>query len=79
MNVAKIFPSGRNQAVRLPRDFRFNDTEIGIARVGEMVVLFPKDRNWEIFSAVEPVTDDIEKAIISARLNEPPAIERESL
>jgi molecular chaperone GrpE (heat shock protein) len=51
----------------------------GELKCNEDIVLFPKDRNWEIFSAVEPVTDDFEKAILNARATEPPAIERENL
>lgn len=38
---AKIFKSGRSQAVRLPKEFRFEGTEVGIHREGNRVVLEP--------------------------------------
>ncbi|MDR0947421.1 MAG: type II toxin-antitoxin system VapB family antitoxin [Ruminococcus sp.] len=72
MTTAKIFPNGQSQAVRLPKGYRFSQTEVGITRIGEMVVLYPIDRSFEIFSAVSPVTDDFEEAILSARENEMP-------
>ena len=49
MMTAKIFENGRSQAVRLPKEFRFKDSEVGIARLGEAVMLFPKDSAWGIF------------------------------
>jgi antitoxin VapB len=79
MTTAKIFPNGQSQAVRLPKDYRFSQTEVGITRIGEMVVLYPKDRALEIFSAVSPVTDDFEEAILTARANEIPTAQREEL
>ena len=38
---AKVFWSGRSQAVRLPREFRFDGTEVLIRRKGSAVVLEP--------------------------------------
>jgi len=38
---AKLFQNGRSQAVRLPRDFRFEGTEVRIRRVGNGVLLQP--------------------------------------
>ena len=40
MTTAKIFENGRSQAVRLPKEYRFKDKEIGISKVGEIVLLF---------------------------------------
>jgi len=39
---AKVFWSGRSQAVRLPKDFRFDTSEVAIHREGERIVLTPK-------------------------------------
>ena len=39
MEVAKIFETGRSQAVRLPKKFRFNDSEVLIQRLGDVVLL----------------------------------------
>jgi antitoxin VapB len=79
MTTAKIFPNGQSQAVRLPKECRFSGTEVGITRVGEMVVLFPKDKAWEIFDMAEPVDDDFGEAILNARRNSPASAPRESL
>lgn len=40
--VAKVFMSGRSQAVRLPKAFRFNTSEVTIEKVGNALVLRPK-------------------------------------
>ena len=39
MNVAKLFTHGGSQAVRLPKEFRFEGTEVHVRRVGDEVVL----------------------------------------
>ncbi len=39
MNVAKLFTHGGSQAVRLPKEFRFEGTEVHVRRVGNDVVL----------------------------------------
>jgi antitoxin VapB len=40
--TAKLFRSGRSQAVRLPKEFRFEGDEVRIRRVGNGVLLEPK-------------------------------------
>lgn len=39
MSVAKLFTHGGSQAVRLPKEFRFEGTEVYVRRVGDEVVL----------------------------------------
>lgn len=39
---AKIFKSGNSQAVRLPKEFRFDVDEVEILREGDAVILRPK-------------------------------------
>jgi len=46
MDTAKIFWSGRSQAVRLPKNFRFDTNEVRIRRHGEAVILEPIARDW---------------------------------
>jgi antitoxin VapB len=47
MASAKLFRNGRSQAVRLPKEFRFEGTEVSVRRVGETVILEPlKPRAW---------------------------------
>ncbi len=48
MATAKVFWSGRSQAVRLPKEFRFDGAEVAIRRQGRAVVLEP----------IEPVVKD---------------------
>lgn len=41
MDTAKIFMSGRSQAVRLPKRYRLSGTEVKIEKKGESIVLTP--------------------------------------
>jgi len=47
MKTAKLFKNGESQAVRLPKEFRFEGTEVLIQRVGGAVVLLPKSKSWD--------------------------------
>lgn len=42
MQTARVFKSGNSQAVRLPREFRFEGSEVIIKKVGEVVMLIPR-------------------------------------
>ena len=42
MQTARVFMNGNSQAVRLPKDFRFEEDEVVIKRVGHTVMLIPK-------------------------------------
>lgn len=44
---AKIFTTGRSQAVRLPKAFRFEGTEVSVERQGDAVILRPKVQSKE--------------------------------
>ena len=44
MATAKLFQHGGSQAVRLPKDFRFESTEVEIEKRGHEVVLRPKPK-----------------------------------
>lgn len=41
--IAKLFSHGRSQAVRLPKEFRFEGTEVRATKVGNKVILEPMD------------------------------------
>jgi antitoxin VapB len=41
--TAKLFTHGRSQAVRLPKEFRFNGKEVRVSRVGDKVILEPME------------------------------------
>ena len=47
--TAKIFTNGRSQAVRLPKEFRFNTSEVYIRKVGNEVVISEKKPTWKDF------------------------------
>ena len=46
MAVAKVFWSGRSQAVRLPKEFRFEGKEVQVRREGKAVILEPVEDEW---------------------------------
>ena len=48
MKTAKLFKNGRSQAVRLPKEFRFEGEEVYIKKIDEFVVLIPKKDKWDI-------------------------------
>lgn len=59
MMTAKIFENGRSQAVRLPKEYRFNADEVSITKIGEIVMLMPKTSKWDSFiSAIDMFSDD---------------------
>lgn len=49
---AKIFWSGRSQAVRLPKDFWFDGDEVRIRRHGSAVILEPVAEDWGWLDAI---------------------------
>ena len=52
MNTAKLFKSGRSQAVRLPKEFRFEGSEVLIQRSGNGVLLLPTRLTYAQIMAV---------------------------
>ena len=44
--IAKLFENGRSQAVRLPKEYRFEGDEVVINKIGGVVFLMPKDHKW---------------------------------
>jgi antitoxin VapB len=46
MKSGKLFNNGRSQAVRLPKEFRFEGTEVYVKRLGNAVVLIPIADPW---------------------------------
>ena len=52
MGIAKLFWSGRSQAVRLPKEFRFDADQVRIRRHGNAVILEPVAHDWAWLDAV---------------------------
>jgi antitoxin VapB len=47
MRTAKLFRNGQSQAVRLPKEFRFEDDYVFIKKSGNAVVLIPAKNSWD--------------------------------
>ena len=77
---ARVFMNGRSQAVRLPREFRFDTDRVGIRREGRNVILSPLYEDWDDYFANAPkVGDDFIAAMSGARRDLMPLEDRESL
>ncbi|MBO7677766.1 MAG: AbrB/MazE/SpoVT family DNA-binding domain-containing protein [Erysipelotrichaceae bacterium] len=56
---AKLFENGRSQAVRLPKEYRFEGEEVRINKIGDMVILVPLKSKWDNFTkAIDLFSDD---------------------
>ena len=59
MQTASIFSNGGSQAVRLPKEFRFESVKAYITKVGSAVVLYPVKDNWDLlFESLDEFSDD---------------------
>lgn len=47
MKTAKLFQNGQSQAVRLPKEFRFEGEEVFIKKLGDATVLLPMQNLWD--------------------------------
>lgn len=65
MNKAKVFWSGRSQAVRLPKEYRFETEEVSIRRQGRTVILEPLAQDWDwLDHVIGPLDDDFVEAVL---------------
>ncbi|MHC5171549.1 antitoxin [Acinetobacter johnsonii] len=70
MTTAKVFMTGRSQAVRLPKEFRFEGTEVEIFRRGDEVVLREKPITVDrLFKVLAQMPNDF---YAEERVDEPP-------
>lgn len=76
--TAKVFMTGRSQAVRLPIEYRFQGSEVFIRRdpITGDVVLSPKPLSWRDFFLL---ADQAVPADFMADREDPPAEERDIL
>ncbi len=59
MKKAKIFINGKSQAVRLPKEFRFEGKEVFIERTGNIVKLIPINNTWDaLMKSLSHFSDD---------------------
>ncbi len=59
MDTAKVFTNGRSQAVRIPREYRFDVEEVYINKIGDALILTPVDSLAAAFDrGAAMLTDD---------------------
>lgn len=59
MMTAKVFKNGRSQAIRLPKECRFSSDEVIVNKIGDVVILLPKENKWDSFMrAIDLFSDD---------------------
>jgi antitoxin VapB len=59
MQTAKIFINGRSQAVRLPKEYRLKGEDVYIKKIGNIVMLIPKDAPWSsLINSLDQFTED---------------------
>jgi len=59
MKTAKLFQNGQSQAVRLPKEFRFDDSEVFIKKTGNVVQLIPRSDSWNsLFGSLKKFSSD---------------------
>lgn len=74
METAKLFQNGQSQAVRLPKEFRFQGDEVYIKKIGNAVLLLPLDNPWQTWlESLELFTADFMET-----RNQPQQQEREN-
>jgi antitoxin VapB len=57
-HTAKIFMNGRSQAVRLPKEFRFDCDEVFVRKQGDGIIISPKKATWDLFFEQKTAFDE---------------------
>ena len=59
METAKLFQNGQSQAVRLPKEYRFQGDQVYIKRLGDAVILLPYRDPWNtLIASLDLFSDD---------------------
>ena len=59
MKMAKVFKCGNSQAIRLPKEFQFNCSEVEIIKKGNSIILREKPKNLKrAFEILTSLPDD---------------------
>ena len=62
MKVAKLFKNGQSQAVRLPKECRFEGDVVFIKKMGNIVILLPSINPWvSWFDSLNQFSNDFMK------------------
>ncbi len=76
MDTAKVFWSGRSQAVRLPKEFRLETRIVRIRKRGKEIILEPLPDTWAWLDAIKGRLDS---DFVEAALEQPEPAERPDL
>jgi antitoxin VapB len=76
LETAKVFWSGRSQAVRLPKEFRVEAREVRLTRRGREIIMEPLPENWQWLDAISGTLDD---DFVAAAQEQPPLVESPEL
>ncbi|MCQ2361509.1 MAG: type II toxin-antitoxin system VapB family antitoxin [Acidaminococcaceae bacterium] len=70
--LAKVFENGRSQAIRIPKEYRVNADEVMIRKIGNVLMIAPRDAGWdEFFEAMGNFSADyMEDGCVSDKLEE---------
>jgi len=59
MKTARLFRNGQSQAVRLPKEFRFEDDYVFIKKSGNAVILIPARNSWDsLIGSLDKFSED---------------------
>lgn len=76
MMTAKVFENGRSQAIRLPKAYRFDEKEVAVHKVGDVLMVMPKEKSWDgLLASLDLFSDDF----MTEERNQDELQERESL
>ena len=76
MQTVKVFRSGNSQAIRIPKEYAIDDSELFIHKVGNSIILTSKDDLWSSFrNSINKFSDDL----FSKGREQPKIQERENL
>lgn len=73
--TTKVFMNGRSQAVRIPAEFRFEEDELYVNKIGDTLFLTPKSLLVQsMIQGLSMISDDFMK---DGRPDEVPAVREE--
>lgn len=74
MHTVKVFKNGNSQAVRIPKEFSVDESELYIQKIGNSIILTLKKDPWSAFrDSLDMFSDDV----FSEGRNQPEQQERE--
>ncbi|MDO9519168.1 MAG: type II toxin-antitoxin system VapB family antitoxin [Pseudohongiella sp.] len=56
--IGKVFMNGRSQAIRLPKELRFESDTVYLRKEGDEVIISPKESDWDAFFDEESAFGD---------------------